>query len=77
MTELQISTAFSEERIQHHRGPVSMAALFAWPPRPWAAVLSLTKRWLTSTRNVMLLLLSICIYNYLLPELSGSACLVA
>ncbi len=55
----------------HHKGPVVFSAVFDWPPRPMAAFLALTKRWVTVTRNLLFLIMAVCVYNYLTPELSG------
>jgi Delta7-sterol 5-desaturase len=55
----------------NHRGPVVMSPLFDRPMPPKAALLTLTKRWVTLTRNVVFLLLAVCTYNYLLPDLAA------
>ncbi len=63
-------SAGSKKNIWHHRGPVVFSALFDWPPRPLAALLALTKRWVTVTRNVLFISFAIIVHNYLTPPLA-------
>jgi len=58
------------EKIWNHQGPVIFSPLFDWPPKPMAAFLALTKRWVTITRNVLFLLLAVCVYNLFLPDMT-------
>jgi Delta7-sterol 5-desaturase len=60
----------AKKDIWNHRGPVVLSPLFDWPLQPVAALLALTKRWVTVTRNVLFLALAICVYNYFLPDLT-------
>lgn len=59
-----------KRRVWNHQPPIIFSALFEWPPRPKAALLALTKRWVTLTRNLLFLLFALVVYNFLLPELS-------
>ena len=55
----------------NHRGPVVLSPVFAWPPRPTEAFVALTKRWVTLTRNVLFLVIAMCVYNFFLPDLTA------
>jgi len=59
------------DAIWNHTTPVLFSPLFNWPPQPKAIFLSLTKRWVTITRNALFLLLAIGTYLWLMPELSS------
>ncbi|MGB0579641.1 MAG: sterol desaturase family protein [Limisphaerales bacterium] len=55
----------------NHTTPVIFSPLFDWPPNFKGAFLTLTKRWVTLTRNVLFLLLAWLVYSRLLPELAA------
>lgn len=57
------------ENTWNHKGPVIFSPLFDWPPRPVDAFLALTKRWVTITRNVLFLLMAVCVYGFFLPDM--------
>jgi lathosterol oxidase len=61
--------------IWNHKGPVIFSPLFDWPPRPQDAFLALTKRWVTLTRNVLFLLMAVCVYNFFLPDMADMSTL--
>ena len=42
--------------------------LFAWPPNPQDAILALTKRWVTVSRNVLFLVMAFLVFQYLVPD---------
>lgn len=66
------STASNEAtRTWHHKGPVIFSPLFDWPPRPVAALLAITKRWVTITRNALFLIFAVGLYQFLIPDLSN------
>ncbi len=60
----------TKENTWDHKGPVVFSPLFDWPPRPVDAFVALTKRWVTITRNVLFLLMAVCVYNFFLPTMS-------
>jgi len=51
----------------NHSTPVVFSPLFAWPPRPKAALLTLTQRWFTISRSVLFLTMAVLVHKYLLP----------
>ncbi|MFN9233889.1 MAG: sterol desaturase family protein [Planctomyces sp.] len=51
----------------NHSTPVVFSPLFAWPPRPKAALLTLTQRWFTLSRSVLFLAMAVLVHKYLLP----------
>lgn len=57
-----------KQAIWNHTAPVVFSPLFAWPPKPKAAFLELTKRWATISRNVLFLAMAFLVYWYLQPE---------
>lgn len=63
------ATSGSRKSIWNHQTPVVFAALFDWPPRPKAAFLSVTKRWVSLSRNLLFLLLATIIYNTMISDL--------
>lgn len=71
MSSDKAQTATSRKDIWHHRGPVAFSPVFDWPAKPLDIFLGMTKRWVTVTRNVLFLLIVICIYNYFLPDLTA------
>lgn len=62
-------TSNERKKVWNHRGPVVFSPLFDWPPKPLEALLAITKRWVTLTRNVLFLLMAVCVYNFSLPNL--------
>lgn len=54
----------------HHTAPVEFSPLFDWPLNPVSVMLALTKRWVTITRNLLLLLVAVCVYNFFLPDMT-------
>jgi len=60
----------SKEGIWNHMGPVVFSPFFDWPPNPTAAFLALTRRWVTITRNLLFLIMAVCVYNFFLPDYS-------
>jgi len=54
----------------NHTTPVPFPDLFAWPPKPAAAAISLVKRWVSVSRNLLFLVLAILVYHFMVPELS-------
>ena len=52
----------------NHTAPVVFSPLFAWPPKPKAALLELTQRWGTISRNVLFLAMAFLVFWYLYPE---------
>ena len=52
---------------RNHSTPVAFSPLFAWPPRPKAALLTLTQRWFTLSRSVLFLTMAVLMHKYLLP----------
>ncbi len=58
------------KNVWNHKGPVIFSPLFDWPLRPIEAFLALTKRWVTVTRNVLFLLMAVCVYNFFLPDMT-------
>lgn len=60
----------TKENIWNHKGPVIFSPLFDWPPRPVDAFLALTKRWVTLTRNVLFILMAVCVYQFFLPDMT-------
>lgn len=63
--------AVSRRETWNHTTPILFSPLFDWPPRPGAAFLALTKRWVTISRNVLFLLTAILVYHYLVPDLAA------
>lgn len=61
----------SHKSIWNHQTPVVFAALFDWPPRPKAAFLSVTKRWVSASRNLLFLLIAVLAYQYTIPEMTS------
>lgn len=59
----------------HYKGPVVFSPLFDWPLKPMPILLTLTKRWVTLSRNVLFVLLAWCTYQFLLPAMSSMASL--
>lgn len=57
-----------KKEIWNHTAPVVFSPLFAWPPRPKAALLALTKRWVTISRNVLFLAMAFLVFRYLVPD---------
>lgn len=57
----------------NHTAPVTFSPVFAWPPRPAAAVRALAGRWVTLTRSFLFLLLAAGVYRWLMPELATFA----
>jgi sterol desaturase/sphingolipid hydroxylase (fatty acid hydroxylase superfamily) len=55
----------------NHKTPVIFSPLFNWPPDLKGALLTLTKRWVTVTRNVLFLLVAWLVYRYLLRDLTA------
>ena len=55
----------------NHKTPVVFSPLFSWPPKPKAALLTLTKRWLTISRNVLFLGMAFLVFHFLVPEKSS------
>jgi len=70
MSEPKQQTVSSRKNTWNHQGPVVFSPVFDWPPRPKAAFLALTKRWVTVTRNVLFLGTALVVYNYFLPDLT-------
>ena len=54
----------------NHRGTVVFSPLFDWPPNPKPFLLTLTKRWLTLSRNALFLIVAWLVYRYFLTDLS-------
>lgn len=54
----------------NHKTSVTFSPLFDWPPSPKAALLALTKRWVTLSRNLLFLIAAWLVYRYLLQDLS-------
>ena len=54
----------------NHKTSVTFSPLFDWPPSPKAALLALTKRWVTLSRNLLFLIVAWLVYRYLLQDLS-------
>ena len=54
----------------NHKTPVTFSPLFDWPPSPKAALIALTKRWVTLSRNLFFLIVAWLVYRYLLQDLS-------
>jgi len=52
----------------NHTAPVVFSPLFAWPPKPKAALAALTMRWVTISRNVLFLAMALLVYHFLVPE---------
>lgn len=75
MASSQSPSAAGRKGLWHHMGPVAFSPVFDWPLRPMAAVLALTKRWVTLTRNVLFMLMAIVVYHFLMPPLSQTATL--
>jgi sterol desaturase/sphingolipid hydroxylase (fatty acid hydroxylase superfamily) len=59
----------------HHQGAVVFSPLFDWPLKPVPILLTLTKRWVTLSRNVLFVLLGLCTYLFLLPAMPTMATL--
>jgi lathosterol oxidase len=57
-----------KQDIWNHTAPVVFSPLFAWPPKPKAALLELTQRWGTISRNVLFLAMAFLVFWYLYPE---------
>lgn len=51
----------------NHSTPVVFSPLFAWPPKPRAALLTLTQRWFTVSRSILFLAMAVLVHQYLLP----------
>lgn len=61
----------TRRRWNYHPGlPIQHGAGFSWPPRPRAAFVWLTKRWVTLSGASMFLVFAILVYTYLQPELA-------
>ncbi|MBX2835330.1 MAG: sterol desaturase family protein [Gammaproteobacteria bacterium] len=58
------------DKTWNHKAPVIFSPVFDWPPKPLDALNSLTKKWVTVTRNTLFLIMAACTYNYFLPQLS-------
>ncbi|MBH54269.1 MAG: desaturase [Opitutaceae bacterium] len=58
------------QKTWNHTTPVIFSPLFDWPPRPKAAFLELTKRWVTLTRPALWLIIAWLIYRFLVPDLT-------
>jgi len=69
MANITEQTPQSSDKVWNHRGPVEFSPVFDWPPRPVAIFVALTKRWVTITRNSLFLLMAVCVYHYLIPDL--------
>ena len=52
----------------NHQTSVVFSPLFAWPPKPKEALLALTKRWVTISRNVLFLGMAFLVFRYLVPD---------
>ena len=52
----------------NHTALVVFTPLFDWPPKPKGAILALTKRWGTLSRNVLFLGMAFMVFGYLIPE---------
>ncbi len=52
----------------NHTTPVIFSPLFDWPPKPLKAILSLTKRWASISRNVLFLAMAFWVSWYFIPE---------
>jgi len=70
MTKIDKLAGSGRKNIWNHQGTVVFSPLFDWPPRSVDAFLALTKRWVTINRNVLFLLMAVCVYNYFLPEMT-------
>ena len=55
----------------HPDFPIQHGPVFAWPPRPAAALLSLTKRWVTLSGVTIFLAFALLVYNFVQPELAA------
>ena len=62
-------TTSSQKKTWNYTTPVLFSPLFAWPPKPIDALLTLTKRWVTISRNVMFLGMAFLVFRFLVPEL--------
>jgi len=69
MTNTEQQSSDDTDKVWNHRGAVVFSPIFDWPPRPVAALLTLTKRWVTITRNVLFLLMAISVYQLFVPDL--------
>ena len=49
--------------------PIQHAAVFVWPPRPRAAFIWLTRRWVTLSGASIFLAFALSVYTYIQPEL--------
>ncbi|HAT59760.1 MAG TPA: hypothetical protein DCS60_03175 [Opitutae bacterium] len=54
----------------NHHGTVVFSPLVDWPPNLKAFVLTLTKRWLTLSRNALFLIVAWLVYRYFQTDLS-------
>ena len=54
----------------NHKTPVIFSPLFDWPLRPKAAIVALTKSWVTLSRNVLFLLMAWLVYHLFLQDIS-------
>lgn len=70
MSKASMQSKDQRKSTWHHKGPVVMSALFDWPIKPIEALLALTKRWVTITRNVLFLLIALVVYNFLTPPMA-------
>lgn len=62
------STSSGKKETWNHTAPVVFSPLFAWPPNPKDAILALTKRWVTVSRNVLFLVMAFLVFQYLVPD---------
>lgn len=65
-----MDTKDGQKNTWNHKGPVIFSPIFDWPPRPMAAFHALTKRWVSITRNLLFLIMSVSVYNFLIPDLA-------
>jgi sterol desaturase/sphingolipid hydroxylase (fatty acid hydroxylase superfamily) len=57
-----------QRRTWNHTALVVFSPLFDWPPKPKGAILALTKRWSTISRNVLFLGMAFLVFGYLIPD---------
>lgn len=60
-------TAKPKKETWNHTTPVVWSPVFAWPPQPKQAFLTLTKRWVTISRIVLFLGMAFLVFHFLVP----------